>query len=335
MPFLEYAHWKSPTLARLDAMARKLTGASLVLLRKKEDEIERLDLNLQPARISSFCHLLRASHEGKGHCRTCRRMLTLSAQLCGVSNYSCHGGIHVVVAPVFRDHGDSVCAMAVASHTFASEHTAEGWRQVRGYAQPLGVNLNLLREAYRALPRLTRHAEEVMNEIVLAAAEGIRELGPSQTHADAAGNEPPLPAVSAAPSATFQAVLDSFRLNHAQTGKRPQPAAVVDLVTAMVAQNPALPYTVSQVARAIHMTPNHFSTLFRKHTQQTFVDYLCARRMDLAKELLGNPLVNVAEVARRAGFTDAAYFSRRFRQITGVSPRDWRQEALEEMGSNS
>ena len=36
----------------------------------------------------------------------------------------------------------------------------------------------------------------------------------------------------------------------------------------------------------------------------------------------------IAAVARRWGFTDASYFSRRFRQAYGVSPRDWRQADL-------
>jgi AraC-like DNA-binding protein len=37
---------------------------------------------------------------------------------------------------------------------------------------------------------------------------------------------------------------------------------------------------------------------------------------------------SIAVVARRWGFTDASYFSRRFRQSFGISPRDWRQGAL-------
>lgn len=36
----------------------------------------------------------------------------------------------------------------------------------------------------------------------------------------------------------------------------------------------------------------------------------------------------IAVVARRWGFSDASYFSRRFRQAFGSTPRDWRHADL-------
>ena len=55
------------------------------------------------------------------------------------------------------------------------------------------------------------------------------------------------------------------------------------------------------------------------------------QRLEGARAELADPgsrSRSIAVVARRWGFTDASYFSRRFRQSFGVSPRDWRQEAL-------
>ena len=56
------------------------------------------------------------------------------------------------------------------------------------------------------------------------------------------------------------------------------------------------------------------------------------QRLDGARAELADPGSrgrSIAVVARRWGFTDASYFSRRFRQTFGVSPRDWRQAAGE------
>jgi AraC family transcriptional regulator of arabinose operon len=48
------------------------------------------------------------------------------------------------------------------------------------------------------------------------------------------------------------------------------------------------------------------------------------QRMELARQLLAVTDLPVAHVARRVGFTDALYFSRRFRASTAMSPTQYR-----------
>ena len=57
------------------------------------------------------------------------------------------------------------------------------------------------------------------------------------------------------------------------------------------------------------------------------MDFLTERRISLAKELLGDLTLNIAEVALATGFDDPSYFTRRFRQKTGMTPRDVSQAA--------
>jgi AraC-like DNA-binding protein len=96
-------------------------------------------------------------------------------------------------------------------------------------------------------------------------------------------------------------------------------------VANLIADRPYLPFSVNELAAASRMTRNHFSTLFHSHVGKSFSNYLAEKRMDLAMELLRDPRVNIGEVARRSGYEDPGYFARRFRQSTGLSPRDWRQ----------
>lgn len=79
-----------------------------------------------------------------------------------------------------------------------------------------------------------------------------------------------------------------------------------------------------EIARAAHMSPNHFSALFHQHMGQSFSTYVAWMRISLAQELLRDFTLSIREVAERAGFDDANYFARRFRQKTGLSPRRWR-----------
>ena len=86
-----------------------------------------------------------------------------------------------------------------------------------------------------------------------------------------------------------------------------------------------MPYGVVDIAAAAGISPNHFSSLFHKHMKQAFSEFLTDRRLELAKQVLGDLTLNIADVARKVGYDDAGYFARRFRQKTGVTPREWRR----------
>ncbi|RRJ95133.1 AraC family transcriptional regulator [Opitutaceae bacterium TAV4] len=64
----------------------------------------------------------------------------------------------------------------------------------------------------------------------------------------------------------------------------------------------------------------HLCRLFRLTFGVTPVEYRTARRLEYAKTLLRTRKFTVAEVAAAAGFEDAGYFARKFRQQNGVTP---------------
>jgi AraC family transcriptional regulator len=53
--------------------------------------------------------------------------------------------------------------------------------------------------------------------------------------------------------------------------------------------------------------------------------WLLKRRVELAHKLLGNPLLSLAEVAVRCGFSDQSHFTRVFTAMSGASPGAWRR----------
>ncbi len=56
-------------------------------------------------------------------------------------------------------------------------------------------------------------------------------------------------------------------------------------------------------------------------------EYKQLRKLRLAMDLLRNPGNRVATVAERAGYGSAAHFSKIFKQHTGMSPSEWRQNS--------
>jgi len=78
--------------------------------------------------------------------------------------------------------------------------------------------------------------------------------------------------------------------------------------------------SLDEIARTIHLSPEHFHRLFRTIFYTTPYQYAHARRMALAKRLLSEGLVSVKEVAERCGYDDPFYFSRVFHRYFGTSP---------------
>lgn len=73
------------------------------------------------------------------------------------------------------------------------------------------------------------------------------------------------------------------------------------------------------------MTPGYLTTLVRRRTGRTVVDWITERRMVQARQLLTETDLPVNEIARSVGPSDPGYFARVFRHNDGVTPRAWRR----------
>ena len=85
------------------------------------------------------------------------------------------------------------------------------------------------------------------------------------------------------------------------------------------------PISLKDVARAVGLTPGHLTTLVRRKTGRTVLEWIVERRMAEARRLLVETDLSVEEVGRGVGYGDAGYFSRAFRRAHGVTPLGWRR----------
>lgn len=90
--------------------------------------------------------------------------------------------------------------------------------------------------------------------------------------------------------------------------------------------NPDL--TLREAARAVHLSANHFSTVFAQETGITFIGYLTSLRMKRARELLRTTAKRSSEIAAAVGYGDPHYFGYLFKKHMGVSPREYRSSFL-------
>ncbi|MCM2572791.1 AraC family transcriptional regulator [Achromobacter xylosoxidans] len=121
--------------------------------------------------------------------------------------------------------------------------------------------------------------------------------------------------------ARYEADLLHLARHHAGSSRRESVRRVLAHIGAHLAEN----LTLNDAAAAAFLSPNYLAHLLKKETGKTFTELVAERRMALARDLLAHTARGVAQVAHAAGFADEAYFSRRFRQLEGVSPTGYRE----------
>jgi AraC family transcriptional regulator len=85
--------------------------------------------------------------------------------------------------------------------------------------------------------------------------------------------------------------------------------------------------TLTQMAVAAHLSPYHFARQFKESTGLPPHQYVVARRVERAQELLRAGNLPLADVAVSVGFSDQSQFGRHFKRIVGATPAQFRNSA--------
>ena len=86
---------------------------------------------------------------------------------------------------------------------------------------------------------------------------------------------------------------------------------------------------LADIAAHVGCSEAHLSRTFRRCIGSPPVDYLIARRMDLAKVLLDTTNESIKGIAERLGYRDSFGFSHAFKSVVGTSPSQWRTNQSE------
>ena len=82
--------------------------------------------------------------------------------------------------------------------------------------------------------------------------------------------------------------------------------------------------TLSGTAEILGITGGYLSTLFQKSLQCGFIDYLNRVRIERAGCYLEQNYFKTYEIAYKVGFRDEKYFSKVFKKVMGMSPKEYR-----------
>lgn len=88
-----------------------------------------------------------------------------------------------------------------------------------------------------------------------------------------------------------------------------------------------LPMSLESAARLANMEPTYFSRAFKKQIGVGFASWVRQTRVSCAKDLLRGSATRITDIALVCGFSDMSTFERTFRQLVGITPRQYRNQA--------
>ena len=99
--------------------------------------------------------------------------------------------------------------------------------------------------------------------------------------------------------------------------------AKLQQVTEYINEHLAQDLKLNEIAVIAQLSPYHFSRLFKESMGVTLHQYILQRRIEKAKYLLQYNQFSISEVAAKVGFFDQSHLTRYFRQIVGVTPKQF------------
>lgn len=83
---------------------------------------------------------------------------------------------------------------------------------------------------------------------------------------------------------------------------------------------------IDELAEVLGISASYFSLLFKQHFGCTFVEYVTAERVDIAKSMLLLTNKSVSEIGRLVGYAERRYFNKVFQKLTGDIPSEYREK---------
>ena len=124
---------------------------------------------------------------------------------------------------------------------------------------------------------------------------------------------------------SFFAKIKEYQLNRIQYSVGEQYAGKFSMILKFIEQNYMNDITLEDLAQLSGYSTCHFSRIFKKYSNTTFINFLNHRRVKAAELLLLENGCSITDAAMQAGFTSLTTFNRVFKSITGFTPSDYKK----------
>jgi AraC family transcriptional regulator len=83
--------------------------------------------------------------------------------------------------------------------------------------------------------------------------------------------------------------------------------------------------SLDDLASVVGLSVSHFKVLFREATGLSPHQYLIRRRVERARNLLGESELSISQIAVKTGFAHQSHLAHHMHRLLGVSPRELRE----------
>lgn len=127
------------------------------------------------------------------------------------------------------------------------------------------------------------------------------------------------------------ALILSLLKEYCPPGERLQTSQSLHWILSYLSLHLAEPISVAELASYAHLSPSHFSRLFRQQFGLAPHQYLLHLRLQHAQSLLLETHLALSQIVEYCGFADVHHFSKVFRKHVGCSPGAYRQHGADEI----
>ena len=107
----------------------------------------------------------------------------------------------------------------------------------------------------------------------------------------------------------------------------------IDAVVSRITEHLSQPFSAADIATELGMSESRFSRFFRRATGNTFTDFVNRVRINRACQLLMETDKLITHICYEVGFNNVANFNRRFLEIKGMTPSEFRKQAESRFGA--
>jgi AraC-like DNA-binding protein len=85
---------------------------------------------------------------------------------------------------------------------------------------------------------------------------------------------------------------------------------------------------VAEIAHHVGLDRSYLYSLFNEYVNASPQEYLIRFRMEKACELMRTPTLTIGDIARSVGYDDPLMFSKAFKKVKGLSPKEYKKQIL-------
>lgn len=86
------------------------------------------------------------------------------------------------------------------------------------------------------------------------------------------------------------------------------------------------PVSISEVAEQLNLSESAFYKFIKRHTKKTYTEIINEFRINHASKLLISSEMSISQICFDSGFNNVSYFNRKFKQILGKTPHEFRAD---------